>query len=69
MKTEITKQAVKQVVESMPEGGTSIAVAFEFGICGSNAKVSEFLRELYDEGSIARTITYTDTVFRAKAAH
>ena len=46
MKTQITKQAVQSAVEAMPNGGTSIAVAFEFGICGSNSQVSEYLRYL-----------------------
>jgi len=62
---EITKQAVQQVVEAMPEGGTTAAVSFEFGISGTSSKVSQFLRELYDEGEISRVITYTDTVFVA----
>lgn len=65
---EITKQAVKQVVEAMPEGGTATAVAFEFGFGGTNDQVTSYLWELYEEGAISRKITYTDTVFKAKSS-
>jgi hypothetical protein len=64
-KMEITKQAVQNTVEAMANGGTAIAVALGMGFGGSNSQVTRFLRELQEAGELARTITYTDTVYHA----